>query len=51
MEEYVIDRMDESLKNDEGKEDKFPNDTPPAEIEEIVGDKNDDNNGDNDEEK
>ena len=34
---------------DEGKEDEFSNDTPPAEIEECVGDRNYDNNGDNDE--
>ena len=34
-------------KYDEGKEDECPNDTPPSKIEENVGDRNDDNNGDN----
>ena len=38
-------------KYDEGKEAECPNDTPPAEIEEIVGDRNDDNNENNDEGK
>ena len=52
MEEDVIQRKDES-KNifNEEKEDECTNDTPPAEIEEIVGDRNDDNNGDNSEGK
>ena len=36
---------------DQGKEDECPNDTSTAEIEESVGDINDDNNGDNNEEK
>ena len=51
MEGYVVERKDESKKYDEGKEDECPNDTPPSEIEESVGDRNDGNNGDNDEEK
>ena len=38
-------------KYDEGKEDECPNDTPPAEIEECVGNRNDENNGDNHEGK
>ena len=38
-------------KYDKGKEDECPNDTPPAEIEENLGDINDNNNEDNNEEK
>ena len=38
-------------KHDEGKEDEFPNDTPPDETEESLGDRNEDNNGDKDEGK
>ena len=45
MEEGVIDRKDGSKeKNDEVKEAACPDDTPPAETEESVGDKNDDKN-------
>ena len=51
MEEYIIERKYESKKCDEGKEDECPNDTPSAEIEEYVGDRNDDNNVDNHEEE
>ena len=36
---------------DEVKEDECPDNTPPAEIEQILGDINDDNNEDNDEGK
>ena len=52
MEEGVIYRKDESKKiYDEGKEAECPNYTPPAEIYQSVGDRNDDNNEDNDEGK
>ena len=38
-------------KYDQGKEAEYPNENPPAEIEENVGDRNDDNNKYNDEGK
>ena len=38
-------------KFDEGKEAECPDDTPPTEIQQSVGDINDDKNEDNDEEK
>ena len=50
MEEDLIDRKDDSKeKNDEGKESEWPDDTIPAEIEESVGDRNDDKNEEIDE--
>ena len=50
MEESVIDRKKTVNKYDEGQEADWPDDPPPpTEIEQIIGDRNDDKNEYNDE--